>query len=160
MDADPARTPTLAMFAQPDYFLPAGALLHADCARGGCVTQNTGFAWDHGDYAAEINTNYAGVRRAWGAQPRPGRACRRARARSSAGADSGQTVVTDYHFRGPWVDETDIRPTIMYLTGLRDDYEHDGRVITQILDQPEPRAQPAGRDRPGRVLQAAQLQRR
>ena len=28
----------------------------------------------------------------------------------------------------------------MYLTGLKDDYEHDGRVITQILDQPEPGA--------------------
>jgi hypothetical protein len=24
----------------------------------------------------------------------------------------------------------------MYLTGLRDDYEHDGRVITQILSDP------------------------
>ena len=24
----------------------------------------------------------------------------------------------------------------MYLTGLRDDYEHDGRVITQILTKP------------------------
>ena len=24
----------------------------------------------------------------------------------------------------------------MYLTGLRDDYEHDGRVITQILTHP------------------------
>ena len=34
------------------------------------------------------------------------------------------------------MDETDIRPTIMYLTGLRDDYEHDGRVITQILSHP------------------------
>jgi hypothetical protein len=34
------------------------------------------------------------------------------------------------------VDETDIRPTIMYLTGLQDDYEHDGRVISQILTDP------------------------
>ena len=34
------------------------------------------------------------------------------------------------------MDETDIRPTIMYLTGLQDDYEHDGRVITQILTHP------------------------
>ena len=24
-----------------------------------CVTENTGFAYDHGDYAAEINTNYS-----------------------------------------------------------------------------------------------------
>ncbi len=45
-------------------------------------------------------------------------------------------MVVDDHFPGPWVDETDIRPTIMYLTGLQDDYEHDGRVITQILTNP------------------------
>ena len=38
--------------------------------------------------------------------------------------------------RGTWIDETDIRPTLMYLTGLRDDYEHDGRVITQVLANP------------------------
>ena len=37
---------------------------------------------------------------------------------------------------GTWVDETDIRPTIMYLLGLKDDYEHDGRVITQVLTHP------------------------
>ena len=30
-------------------------------------------------------------------------------------------------------DETDIQPTLMYLTGLKDDYEPDGRVITQLL---------------------------
>ena len=37
---------------------------------------------------------------------------------------------------GTWVDETDIRPTLIYLTGLKDDYEHDGRVITEILSDP------------------------
>ena len=37
---------------------------------------------------------------------------------------------------GTWVDETDIRPTLMYLTGLKDDYEHDGRVVTEILTDP------------------------
>jgi hypothetical protein len=44
--------------------------------------------------------------------------------------------VADDHFPGPWVDETDIQPTIMYLTGLHDLYEPDGRVITQILSHP------------------------
>ena len=34
------------------------------------------------------------------------------------------------------MDETDIRPTLMYLTGLKDDYEHDGRVVTEILTDP------------------------
>ena len=37
---------------------------------------------------------------------------------------------------GTWVDETDIRPTIMYLLGLKDDYVSDGRVVSEILTQP------------------------
>jgi hypothetical protein len=56
VNADPARTPTFAMFARPDYFLATGP---AACSP--CVTQNTGFAWDHGDYAAEIDTNWLGI---------------------------------------------------------------------------------------------------
>jgi hypothetical protein len=130
-DADPARTPTLAMFAKPDYYLATGS---ATCS-GACVTQNTGFAWDHGDYAAEIDTNYVafagpGVRHLGLDGPAANQGT------TSSGPDSGQITVAEDHFRGPWVDETDIRPTMMYLTGLRDDYEHDGRVITQILQDP------------------------
>jgi hypothetical protein len=131
VNADPARTPTLAMFAKPDYYLDTGP---ATCS-GSCVTQDTGYAWDHGDYAAEINTNYVafvgpGVRHLGLDGPAANQGT------TSSGPDSGQITVADDHFPGPWVDETDIRPTIMYLTGLRDDYEHDGRVITQILSQP------------------------
>ena len=131
VNADPARTPTLAMFAKPDYYLDTGP---ATCS-GSCVTQDTGYAWDHGDYAAEINTNYVafvgpGVRHLGLDGPAANQGT------TSSGADSGQVTVADDHFPGPWVDETDIRPTIMYLTGLRDGYEHDGRVITQILSQP------------------------
>jgi hypothetical protein len=130
VDADPARTPTLAMFAKPDYYLQA-APLGFPC-KGQVICQDNGFAWDHGDYAAEINTNYVGfagpgVKDLGIDGPSAGEGP------SSAGPNSGQIVVADDHFRGPWVDETDIRPTMMYLTGLRDDYEHDGRVITQIL---------------------------
>ncbi|HYY87906.1 MAG TPA: hypothetical protein VFA49_03855, partial [Chloroflexota bacterium] len=33
-----------------------------------------------------------------------------------------------------WVDHTDLRPTILTLSGLGDDYSHDGRAITEILD--------------------------
>ena len=61
---------------------------------------------------------------------------------------------------GTWIDETDIRPTIMYLTGLKDDYEHDGRVITQILANPNPVLSAKGVTALGDVLQAAQLERR
>jgi hypothetical protein len=132
VNADPARTPTFALFAKPDYFFTPGA---ADCGGGACVTQNTGFAWDHGDYAAEINTNYAafagpGVKHLGldGQAPNTGP--------SSAGPDSGQVEVVNSGTTGTWMDETDLRPTLMYLTGLKDDYEHDGRVVTQILTAP------------------------
>jgi hypothetical protein len=34
---------------------------------------------------------------------------------------------------GTWVEETDIRPTMLFLTRLTDDYQSDGHVITQAL---------------------------
>jgi hypothetical protein len=36
------------------------------------------------------------------------------------------------------VDETDIRPTVLWLAGLHDDYQSDGRVISEVLAQPAP----------------------
>ena len=57
VNADPARTPTFTMFARPDYFLSTGA---ATCTTP-CVSVNPGFAYNHGDYAAEIDTNYVGL---------------------------------------------------------------------------------------------------
>ncbi len=130
VNADPARTPTFAMFAKPDYFLSPGS---ATCSP--CVAQNTGFAYDHGDYAAEIDTNYFGVAGP-GVRHLGLDGSAAAAGPNSAGPDSGQVTVPDSGTKGTWVDETDIRPTLMYLTGLRDDYEHDGRVITQILASP------------------------
>jgi hypothetical protein len=143
VDADPARTPTLAVFARPDYFIQSAAV---SASGGSCfgtdVCQDTGFGWDHGDYAAEINTNYVGfvgpgVRRLGLDGPAANQGT------TSSGPDSGQVVVADDHFKGPWVDETDIRPTMIYLLGLRDDYEHDGRVITQILTHPDAELRPS-----------------
>jgi hypothetical protein len=131
VNADPARTPTLAMFAKPDYYLSTGP---SSCS-GPCVTQNAGFAWDHGDYAAEIDTNYVGVVGPRvknlgldGQTPEQGP--------DSAGPNSGQTTVPGSGTTGTWVDETDIRPTMLYLAGLHDDYESDGRVISEILASP------------------------
>jgi hypothetical protein len=141
VNADPARTPTFALFAKPDYYLDTGSSTCTTSAP--CVSQDDSYAWDHGDYAAEIDTNWAafagpGVRHLGldGSPP--------AKGPNSAGPDSGQVTVPDEHTTGPWVDETDIRPTIMYLTGLKDDYEHDGRVITQILASPNSALSPAG----------------
>jgi hypothetical protein len=143
VNADPARTPTLAEFAKPDYYLEQGSATcnasvtgtQASDSPADCVTVDDGFAWDHGDYAAEINTNYVGfvgpgVKHLGldGSPPADGP--------NSAGPNSGQTVVADSGTTGTWTDETDIRPTEIYLVGLKDDYEHDGRVITEILANP------------------------
>jgi hypothetical protein len=131
VNADPARTPTFALFARPDYYLFNGG----PTCTGPCVQVNNGFAWDHGAYAAEINTNWVGfvgpgVKHLGldGSPPAGGP--------NSAGPHSGQLTVVQSHTKGTWVDETDIRPTLLYLTGLRDDYTTDGRVISQILTHP------------------------
>jgi hypothetical protein len=132
VDADPARTPTFALFAKPDYFFSPGS---TTCPAAGCVTQSPSFAYDHGDYAAEINTNYVafagpGVQNLGldgsGAADGP----------NSAGPNSGQVEVVNSGTTGTWVDETDIEPTILYLSGVQGDYVRDGRVITQILSDP------------------------
>ncbi len=131
VNADPARTPTFAMFARPDYFLSTGA---PNCTSP-CVSQNAGFAYNHGDYAAEIDTNFLGLAGP-GVQNLGLDGSAADAGPNSAGPDSGQVTVPDSGTTGTWLDETDIRPTVMYLLGLKDDYEHDGRVITQVLTDP------------------------
>jgi hypothetical protein len=131
VNADPARTPTFAMFGRPDYYFQTGA---ANCSKP-CVSQTTDFSYDHGDYAAEINTNWLGIAGP-GVKNLGLDGTAASQGPNSAGANSGQVTVPGSHTTGPWIDETDIRPTIMYLAGLKDDYEHDGRVVTQILAHP------------------------
>jgi hypothetical protein len=101
--ADPARTPTFTLFADPNYFLFAAA---PNCSSP-CVTEQPGFAWNHGDVQPEIVTTWLGL-------VGPGIALR--------GVD-----------RTTWSDHTDIRPTLMVLLGLKDDYSHDGRALTEEL---------------------------
>jgi hypothetical protein len=101
--SDPARTPTFIMFANPDYFLFAGA---PNCASP-CLTQNPAFAWNHGTVPPEITTTWLGM-------VGPGV--------KNAGIDSET-----------WSDHTDIRPTMLALLGLNDDYSHQGRVLIEDL---------------------------
>ena len=101
--SDPARTPTFIMFANPDYFLFQGA---PNCASP-CVTENPGFAWNHGTVDPVITTTWLGM-------VGPGV--------KNEGVDSET-----------WSDHTDIRPTMMALLGLKDDYSHQGRVLVEDL---------------------------
>jgi hypothetical protein len=103
LTADPARTPTLTMFADPNYFLFAGA---PNCSSP-CVTELPSFAWNHGDVQSDISTTWLGM-------VGPGVQGR--------GVD-----------RKTWSDHADIRPTMMLLLGLQDDYAHDGRALVEDL---------------------------
>jgi hypothetical protein len=94
------------MFADPDYFLFAGA---PNCTSP-CVTVPTTpptFAWNHGSIEPEIATTWVGL---------VGPGVR----------NLGQDDKT-------WLDHTDLRPTILGLLGLQDDYGHDGRVVAEPL---------------------------
>lgn len=101
--ADPARKPTFTQFADPNYFLFAFA---KNC-NSPCITVQPGFAWNHGDVSPDINTTWLGV--------------------VGPGVQHlGQDGVV-------WSDHTDIRPTMMELLGLKDDYSHEGRVLFEII---------------------------
>jgi hypothetical protein len=106
--ADPQRTPTFTMFADPDYFLFTGA---ANC-NSPCIfvppPSNFTFAWNHGGTAPEIATTWLGM---------VGPGVRAA----------GQDDTT-------WADHTDGRPTMLSLVGLQDTYAHDGRVLIDQLE--------------------------
>lgn len=123
--ADPARTPTLTMFADPNYFLFAGA---PNC-NSACVTEQPGFAWNHGDVSPDINTTWLGM-------VGPGI--------KHLGVDGNV-----------WSDHTDVRPTMMELLGLHDDYQHDGRALFEVI---QPWALPAAvRDNLGELTTLAQI---
>ena len=71
------------------------------------ISINPAFNWNHGDIAPEINTTWLGV----------------------VGPNVRHLGETD----DIWTDHSDIRPTLMALTGLQDDYGHQGRPITEIM---------------------------
>src|SRR5881409_578803 len=111
--ADPFRTPTFTPFADPDWFFfatsgtpPATCATQAACAFIPART-NQSFAWNHGDIQDEIASTWVGY----------------------VGPGVDQTGVNGT----TWSDHTDVRPTMLALAGLKDDYRHDGRVISKIL---------------------------
>jgi hypothetical protein len=103
---DPLRTPSFTIFANPDYFITGSTTCGTSTTPAtSCVTQQPGFAWNHGDVQPQI-TNI------WFSLVGPGV--------DSAGLDSTT-----------WSDHTDLRPTMLTLLGLKDDYQHEGRALTE-----------------------------
>jgi len=100
---DPARTPTLVMFADPNAFVFSAA---PNC-KSPCEIVEPAFAWNHGDISPDINATWLGL-----VGPGVG----------ALGTDA-QT----------WSDHSDIRPTMMQLLGLQDDYSHAGRALIEDL---------------------------
>jgi len=107
--ADPFRTATFTPFADPDWFFfatgGANCATPADCAFIPARTSQS-FAWNHGDIQDEIASTWVGY----------------------VGPGVRNLGTSDV-----WTDHTDVRPTMLSLVGLKDDYIHDGRVVTDPL---------------------------
>ena len=73
---------------------------------GQCVS--SAFAWNHGDAQQEIGNTWVGM--------------------VGPGIKSGGVDSTT------WTDHTNVRPTMLTLLGLQDDYVDDGHAITQAFD--------------------------
>ena len=100
---DPQRTPSFVMFGDPDYFHLTGA---PNC-NNPCVSQSAGFAWNHGGIDKEIVTTFLGL----------------------VGPGVRNNGIDD----DVWSDHVDIRPTMLVLTGLKDDYQSEGRALVEEL---------------------------
>jgi hypothetical protein len=71
------------------------------------VIVNPSFAWNHGGVAPEINNTWLGL--------------------------AGPGVKVSGITNAVWSDHTDIRPTLLTLVGLQDDYASQGRVLAEDL---------------------------
>jgi hypothetical protein len=79
------------------------------------VVVNPGFAWNHGGVAPEINNTFVAL--------------------------AGPGVKNAGLTHSVWSDHTDIRPTLLSLVGLKDDYQSQGRLLVEDL---HPGALPEG----------------
>ena len=104
VNTDPARTPSFTMFGNDDFFFTAAAS-GPSCGSNPCVSPT--FAWNHGDVQQEIGNTWVGM--------------------------VGPGVAANGVDPTTWTDHTNLRPTIMALTGLKDDYTEDGVVLSQGL---------------------------
>jgi arylsulfatase A-like enzyme len=103
---DPLRTPSFTMFANDDYFVTGSTACGTSTTPAtSCVTQQQGFAWNHGDVQPQITTTWLGM--------------------------VGPGIVPAGVDNATWSDHTDVRPTMLTLLGLKDDYSHEGRALVE-----------------------------
>jgi hypothetical protein len=111
VNSDPARTPSFTGFADPNWFLTGGTVSNPNanpsCGSNPCIDYH--FAWSHGDIQDVIGTTWAGF--------------------------VGPGVAANGIDASTWTDHVNVRPTMLSLLGLKDDYGHDGRVLIEMLDK-------------------------
>jgi hypothetical protein len=122
----PKRTPSLTMFGNENYFFTAPSTIPncsnpppANSVGTACVFEPVSpgatFAWNHGDVQKDITRTWVAI--------------------------AGPGVKREGRDDSVFSDHTDVRPTMLALLGLKDDYVHDGRVLAEKLEE---RALPHG----------------
>ncbi len=111
--ADPFRTPTFTPFADPNWFFFASGTSTTCATDAACASiparSLQSFAWNHGDIQDEIASTWAGY--------------------------VGPGIKNLGDDNSVWTDHTDHRPTLLTLLGLKDDYQTDGRAVTEIASE-------------------------
>ncbi len=111
--ADPFRTPTFTPFADPNWFFFASGTSTTCATDAACASiparSPQSFAWNHGDIQDEIASTWAGY--------------------------VGPGIKNLGDDNSVWTDHTDHRPTLLTLLGLKDDYQTDGRAVTEIASE-------------------------
>jgi len=104
--ADPLRAPTVTVFSQPENFVSKFS-----CARTSTpVCSDSAFAYVHGNIDPRPTTTFVGF--------------------------AGPGVANKGLDNATWSDHVDIRPTLLSLSGISDEFTGDGRVITQVQSTP------------------------
>ena len=124
--SDPLRTPTYSLFPVPDYYFSTS---------GPNVSINSSLRLEPRLLLAEHRRHLGSIRRPGVAAdgvngPQP--------ADSNEANDPNSTnTVPQASQDGTYVDEVDLRPTLLHLAGLTDDYPSDGTVVTDVLSRPK-----------------------
>lgn len=100
---DPDRTPTFTLYGNDNLYMYTGG----DNCSGGCTYVDSVYAWNHGDIQPQITTTWVGF----------------------VGPDVNPLGIDSVTFS----DHADIRPTMMMMLGLKDDYTYEGAALVQYV---------------------------